>query len=253
MLGHPNNNIYQSVKVLVDSNFRNNKADPVNNFKYDLDKVINRVSRIYVESSQIPFTYYTTTTNNNVFETSLGTVTLSPGNYNSGNIAMVLKNELDVSAAAGAPWTVVFDLITLKLTISSAVAFSIVTTTANTMASELGFNSDTAVNTSHVGDGVVNLSGPRYLVIKSSLIGENRAFTTAVAPEVSSRNIIQTIPVNTNPGGVVLDSMSNPRYNILGFKTSFHKDIDFRLEDDKGNLLELNGNDWSVQLIFELR
>ena len=70
---------------------------------------------------------------------------------------------------------------------------------------------------------------------------------------VSSRDIIHTVPVNTNPGGVILDIAPEPRYNILGFKTSFQTNIDFRLEDDQGNLINLNGNHWSVQFIFELR
>jgi hypothetical protein len=248
-----NSNIYQSVKVLVDSRHRNNLLDPINNFKYDLDKSVDRVMRIYVESAQIPFTYYTTTALNNVFETSLGTTILSPGNYNSGTIATALKTGLDTNATGGAPWVVTFNPTTFKVTITAAAAFSVITTTTNTMAQNLGFNVDTASNITHVGDGAVDLSGSRYLVIKSSLIGENRSFTTAVAPIVASTDIIHTVPVNTNPGGIVLDVAPEPRYNILGFKTSFHTDIDFRLEDDQGNALELNGNHWSVQFVFELR
>jgi hypothetical protein len=248
-----NNNIYQSVKVLVDSRYRNDTLNPVNNFKYDLDKSINRVSRIYVESVQIPFTYYTTTALNNVFETSLGIATLNPGNYNSGTIATALKTSLDANAAGGAPWVVTFSQTTFKVTITATAAFSVITTTANTMTHNLGFNVDTGSNVNHVGDGTVDLSGPRYLVIKSSLIGENRSFTTAVAPIVSSNDIIHTVPVNTNPGGVVLYTASEPCYNILGFKTSFHTGIDFRLEDDQGNLLDLNGTNWSIQFVFELR
>lgn len=247
------NTIYQSVKVLVDSRYRNDPLDPINNFKYDLDKSVDRVTRIYVESAQIPFTYYTTTALNNVFETSLGTATLAPGNYNSGTIATALKTSLDTNAAGGAPWVVTFSPTTFKVTVAAAAAFTVITTTANTMTQNLGFNVDTASNVTHVGDGAVDLSGARYLVIKSSLIGENRSFTTAVAPIVSSKDIIHTVPVNTNPGGVVLDVAPEPRYNILGFKTSFQNNIDFRLEDDQGNLLDLNGNNWSVQFVFELR
>jgi len=103
MQGQLNNNIYQSVKVLVDSQFRNNLDDPVNNFKYDLDKSVDRVTSIYVESAQVPFTYYTTTVTNNVFETSLGTATIPPGNYNSGTIATGLRTSLDTNAPACAP------------------------------------------------------------------------------------------------------------------------------------------------------
>jgi hypothetical protein len=246
-------NVYQSVKVLVDSRYRNNIADPINNFKYNLDKIVNRVTRIYVESAQIPFTYYTTTALNNVFETSLGTTILEPGNYNSSTIASSLKAGLDTDASGGAPWTVVFSPITFKITITGSAAFTVITNNINTMSQTLGFNLPTISNLTHVGDGTIDLSGPRYLVIKSSLIGENRSFTTAVAPIVTSQDIIHTVPVNTNPGGVILDIAPEPRYNILGFKTSFQTNIDFRLEDDQGNLLDLNGNNWSVQYVFEIR
>jgi hypothetical protein len=246
-------NIYQSVKVLVDSNFRNNPLDATNDFKYDLDKSIDRVKNVYVNSVQIPFTYYTTTAINNVFSTSLGNTVIPPGNYNSGTIVTTLKNGLN-NDAAPAIWDVVFSPTTLKLTVSADTPFEIIATVANSIAPNLGFNVDTVgPNTSFIGDGTIDLSGPRYLVIKSSLIGENRSLTTTVAPAVTSQDIIHTIPVNTNPGGVVLDVAPQPRYNILGFKTSFFKNIDFRLEDDRGNPLDLNGNDWSVQYVFELR
>jgi hypothetical protein len=246
-------NIYQSVKVLVDSRYRNDLLEPINNFKYDLNESIDRVSRIYVESAQIPFTYYTTTALNNVFETSLGTATLDPGNYNSATIVTSLKTSLDANAAAGAPWTVAFSSITFKVTITSGVAFSIITTTANTMTKNLGFTVDTAANLTHVGDSVIDLSGARYLVIKSSLIGESSSFTTAAASTVYSKDIIHTVPVNANPGDVILNIAAEPSYNILGFKASFHTGIDLRLEDDQGNALDLNGSHWSIQFVFELK
>ena len=57
MSGRSDTNIYQSVRVLIDSEYRNDQQDDPNDFKYDLDKPISRVSRVYVESVQIPYNF----------------------------------------------------------------------------------------------------------------------------------------------------------------------------------------------------
>ena len=257
-------NIYQSVKVLVDSFYRNNPNGNANitDFTYTLDKAVSRVSRIYVESAQIPFTYYTTNNTNRDLTIEYNAVTyvasISPGNYNSGTISTAIKQALDALLIVGVTWVVGFNPTTFKLTITitgGVGAFKIIVggATLTSLGPSIGFTISTASSASLISDSVMDLSGPRYLVIKSKLIGENRAYTTAVAAPVASNSIIHTVPVNTNPGGVILDVAPEPRYNILGFKTSFQNNIDFRLEDDRGNKLDLNGNNWSVQFIFELR
>lgn len=258
--------IYQSVKVLVDSFYRNDPTSlNVSNFTYTLNQEISRVSRIYVESAQIPFTYFTTNATNNslTIEYDSGTISaiVSPGNYNSGTIATAVRSALDSFAIPGVVWSVTFDPITFKLKITitgGSGSFKIlVASDPLSIWPSVGFTQDTTYSAVHTSDGVMDLSGPRYLVIKSELIGENRAYTTAVSTlytsTVNANTIIHTVPVNTNPGGVILDVAPSPRYSILGFKTSFKDNIDFRLEDDRGNLLDLNGNHWSVQFIFELR
>ena len=256
--------VYQSVKVLIDSRYRNNPSIfNVSDFTYSLNRPVGRVSSVYVESAQIPFTYYTTTVRNNSLIISDGVSIYQgfvvPGNYNSSTILTALKSTLDAMGVPGAVWTVTFDPSRLEIRIANPAGFNvIVDLDPVSIGPSIGFTTSTlSLSPDHISDGILDLSGPRYLVIKSQLIGENRAYPTAVSAlytaDVSSDAIIHTIPVNTNPGGVILDLVPEPRNNILGFKTSFQNDIDFRLEDDKGNLLDLNGGQWSIQLTFELR
>lgn len=259
-------NIYQSVKVLVDSHYRNNPTEfNITDFTYTLDHEISRVSRIYVESAQIPYTYYTTNASNNSITIEYNglpvTAVVAPGNYENSTILVPIKQALDSMLLPGVTWTVAYDASTFKLTISIAGglgAFRIlVQNDPASVGPSIGFTQDTVLAASLVSDVAMDVFGTRYLVIKSRLIGENRAYTTAVAASyassVAASAIIHTIPVNADPGGVILDVSREPRYNILGFKTSFQNNIDFRLEDDRGNVVDLNGKDWSVQFIFELR
>ena len=258
--------VYQSVKVLIDSRYRNDPT-PINisEFTYSLNREIGRVSSVYVESAQIPFTYYAVDFNSNnlivVYNGVLYGAPMVRGNYNSGTILTAVKQALDAMSIGGITWTVTFNPSTLKITISmvgGVGVFSLVIQgDLDSVGPLLGFTVDAGPAAAITADSALDLSGPRYLVIKSKLIGENRAYPTAVSvlysADVSSDAIIHTVPVNTNPGGVILDLVPEPRNNILGFKTAFQNDIDFRLEDDRGNLLNLNGGQWSMQLTFELR
>ena len=255
-------NVYQSVSVLVDSRHRNNPdAYNITNFTYTLDREIGRVSRVYVESAQIPFTYYTTNSSNNQLDFGIGGVRYSAvvitGNYTSGTVLAAVKTALDGLAIPGAVWTVGFNQARLKVDIAAGLPNFEIFILPNSMWPSLGFNVDAGPAPMLASDGVLDLSGPRYLVIKSRTIGETRSYPIAVAAVysavVESAAIIHTIPVNTNPGGIILDLPSETRYNILGYKVAFQNNIDFRLEDDRGNLLDLNGNNWSVQFTFELR
>lgn len=294
-LNNRNNNIYQSVKVLIDSEYRNDPTqDNITNFTYDLDKTIDRVTRIYVESAQVPYTFYSTRDGQNTLvvldnAATQYNITIPPGNYNSNTMAVTLKQLLDATIMGGhEPWTVTFNSATFKFTIQASGGnnFQILVPYVQdpnipldpsnpapiqnpipdptNIGPYLGFNVDSATANTNTGDGSIDLSGPKYLVLKSAIIGENRGYTTAIADKLvpddlgsnvlsAADQIIHTIPVNTNPGGMIIDITPEPRYNILGFKTSFKDGMDFILEDDKGNILDLNGNNWAVQLVFELR
>ncbi len=258
--------VYQSVKVLIDSRYRNDPTPlNVSNFTYSLNRAIGRVSSVYVESAQIPFTYYAVDYNSQnliiIYSGVPYVATVTRGNYNSGTILAAVKQALDSMLIGGITWTVTFDPSTVKMTISMSGGvgvFSIVTEgDLTSIGPLLGFTVDAGPAAALTSNSVLDLSGPRYLVIKSQLIGENRAYPTAVSvlysAAVSPDAIIHTVPVNTNPGGVILDLVPEPRNNILGFKTTYQNNIDFRLEDDRGNLLDLNGGQWSMQLTFELR
>ena len=258
--------VYQSVKVLIDSRYRNDPTPlNVSEFTYSLNREIGRVSSVYVESAQIPFTYYAVEfySNNLIvdYDGLFYYAFITRGNYNSGTIITVVKQALDALLIPGITWTVTFNPSTLKITISMlggvGVFRLVIQGDLSSIGPLLGFTVNAGPAATLTSDSALDLSGPRYLVIKSKLIGENRAYPTAVSAlysaDVSPDAIIHTVPVNTNPGGVILDLVPEPRNNILGFKTAFQNDIDFRLEDDRGNLLNLNGGQWSMQLTFELR
>lgn len=237
-----------SVRVIINSANRVVPADPTYNFTYTLDKPVRRVSSIEVASIQIPFTFYAVNSTNNQFTTSDGTATLTNGNYNSVTFPAMIKSALD---ALGPAHTVSYSTATQKITISQGGNFVIFVGGANDAAGLLGFTATTADLNSHTGDAVSIFTGPFYIVIKSAALSKYNGSPPATSSGLASNTIIHTVPVNVNPGSVIFDAPpSNTSLIPLNALDSFEELLDFQLEDDQGNPLDLNGGNWSMQLVM---
>lgn len=239
-----------AVRAIINSANRVVPVDPTNNFTYTFDKPIKRVAAIEVASVQIPYTFYAVNDNNNQLTVTDGTVTLTNGNYNSVTFPSMIKTALDT---LGPVHTVTYSMSTQKITISQAGNFVVFVGGANDAAGLLGFTATTADLNSHTGDAVSIFTGPYYIVIKSAVLSKFNGSPPALAQGLGSNTIIHTVPVNVNPGSVIFDApASNTSLMPLNAVDTFEELVDFQLEDDQGNSLDLNGGNWSMQLIFHV-
>lgn len=245
--------IKDNVRVIVNSRNRNIGSASASNFTYNLNSSVERVQKVSVLSVQIPFTYYVINSNRNTIYINVagGDVhaSIPNGNYTSSTFASAIKTALDT--LAGNPYTVTYSQVTMKLTISSAAAFSVLVAGAGNMAANMGFTAATGAGTSQVSDSVIDLSGSDYLVVKSTMLTKMAMVPSRTALALTTNNILYTIPVNASPAGIIMDSPFELKPIRYGYKQTFQNSIDFVLEDDQGNVMDLNGRNWSIHLLFE--
>jgi hypothetical protein len=242
----------ERIRVIINSANRVDPVDLSNNFTYTLDKAVERVSQIEVVSVQIPFSYYAINDSNNKLTVNAGTATLTNGNYTSATLPAMLKTALD---ALGPVHTVTYSAITGRLRISQVAGFTVIVGGANDAGPTLGFPATTAPPEANVTSrATANWTGPNYLVIKSAVLTRYNATPPATAVGLANDTILHTVPVNANAGSVIIDTPGSGSSLItLNAPDTFETLIDFRLEDDQGNLLDLNGADWSMQLLMHVK
>lgn len=252
----------EEVEVLIHSQYRNNpSATNHTNFTYTLDREISRVSEIKISSIHIPFSFYAINENNNVLHLGAGSSTVPVGNYTVSTLTAALITAMD-DILAGTTSTVTYNSTKNKFTLTNDIAFTVDVVSANNIAYVIGFEEPGLSSTSHESDSVVDISGPKHIVLKSSILTQFTAEKNVTANSLSeiyvvntgvSDNILHTIPINSMPSGVNLDVSTRSNFIRMNTLMKFQDNIDFRLEDDEGNLLNLNGKEWSIKLFFKVR
>ncbi len=242
-----------SICVFVDSKFRVSPTTTTSSdFKYRLDAAVDRVKDIDIRSIQIPRSYYVINARNNVIQLTAGTGIVAPGNYSINTLIVALTTV--ANAVGGGPYTITYSDITGKLTIASGAAFQVLTTAPNNICFCLGFSVDSAIAVSNTGDKVVDISGPNYLIVKSQALTQYRAKQCVGPDGRDNKSILTSVQINTNPSIININS---PIYHtatitINGKPQRIPQDLDFQLYDSDGNLLDLNGGEWTLQLVFKL-
>lgn len=248
--------VKEFIRGVVNSRKRlNPTTETSSNFTFSFNRNVHRITEIVLTSIQIPYSFYSINATNNVltFNDDALFITLVPGNYTSTSLTLALKQLID-SAFGDTTTVVTFSYSTYKITITRGVAFSVDSYTdvpQSTLSNILGFAITTATAISVTGINVINISGPNYINIVSNFL------TKPIDHKVlyinsSYSNVLATIPVTVGPGNTITSfyQVSEPirfsyKYSIL--TTSI---IDFKITDEYGNILNLNGLDIDIQFYF---
>ena len=173
---------------------------------------------------------------------------LSPGNYSSTQFAIELEDQLNTATNSNALYTVVYDAITGKLTISNVVVIDLLFSISGDINRIMGFTkNDTGSLLSHTSSGVIDLSGPRYLVFD-------------INPMPSSSRIVSgngtsglfTIQLRAPFGGIDFLGEDELGFDlVVSTGTKFNmKNIKITVYDEFGRIPELS-LDWSMLLRLE--
>jgi len=245
----------------IDSNLRT--SGEIENYEIILNHPIylnaNRQYFIRLENIKIPTSFYNFTSINNVFkiiEDPAGTpdpisVTVPPGNYTESELRSTTAALLTTASLNSNTYTITFDSITGKMTITTDTTEFLVDSISNgsTINKAFGFNDAQNISTSKILVSVnhISLNFIRYLKISSDL-GSNNHY---------SKNFLEPIGVQIP----ITEGRSTVQFydNQTGYKARMEnthsiKSIRFKIVDQDRNLISLNGINWSCEfVIYEFR
>lgn len=192
------------------------------------------------------------TSNVLTFNSGAVVVTITPGNYTITSLAAELKAKID-TAFADTTTVIAFSTSTYKLTITRGTAFVLdaaVSQPTSTAATALGFYISSTSSTTATSDGVYNISGPNYILLKSNFLvkAANRKF---IFSNNSYGNVLAVIPILVSAGDIISIPDTDLISIHLSYKFTIRKTdlIDISITDENGALLNLNNSPIAIQLL----
>ena len=87
--------------------------------------------------------------------------------------------------------------------------------------------------------------------IRNIYISSTMGNYTTMGPRLGQSNIIKKIPVNANYNGMIFDGMSSSN-DFLDCSKQTLKTIQFRIENSRGDLINLHNQEISFSIIFDI-
>lgn len=264
----------------IDSRFRDNYfASSSTNYTFKLPTNFNNVLRMELAAIELPTTYYVVSKQygNNFFTITVNSdkkvIHIPDGNYDQTTIMLAINNQLSLAESPFDQVNFVSDLTNGTGSGQTIVGFK--NLTGNTVLALnfqadryglddhntplplkfgwlLGFRNGIYVNNlTYVSEGVIDMSGPRYvfLVVDDYNNNVNNNFYSAFNSSVLNKNILARISIQSNTFNILeqygLNISTTPReyfgpVNITG--------MTIQLLDEYGRILYLNNMDFSFSL-----
>lgn len=244
--------------ILINS--KNRTSGTSHKFAIGLKNGITYVDSFAIGAIKIPKSYYNVTSLNNRFRFVDSTatthdLTLAAGNYDITQLITWLSVNMNIVSTD----TYHFNLnqLTNKLDVSTAAgSWSLDFTIDNNMSVLLGFDNqiyESSVNS--IGEqGITAVNSPsldrtdRIHIICNEIHRDNYHFNDTLG----FGNILDTVIDNAPFGGYVTKEQDfNIFYNLPS--VNFISSMYFRLVDDNGNDLDLNGLDWTIEIHIRVK
>jgi hypothetical protein len=263
----------------IDTRFRENYfSSPSTDFHFTLPMNFDNVLQMQLTSLELPITYYNVSKQygNNFFSvtanTSTSVVTIPDGNYSYDGIINIINTEL---INLGFPFNKVVFLINLNNNSGSAqMMVGPLDASLNTLSLDfqadktgiddqntplplkfgwtLGFRNGVYTNNlNYVSEGVVDVTGPRYvyLVVDDHNNNVNNGFYSAFNSSLLNNNILARISLQSTVFNVQISNnlniVTNPREY---FGPVNIQNINIQLLDEYGRVIDLNNMDYSFCL-----
>lgn len=198
-----------------------------------------------VQNTSIPYSFYNINSTNNTLIYLLSpsvynTIIIPQGNYNINNLISTL-----ISLMTG--FTITYNNITNKITIIYSLGdFTLLLNSS--ILSILGFSTTSIIrslNGTRTSDNSINMHPITSINVVSNLItyNINKSF-------LNNNSILCRIPINTPPFSII-EYNNNNNFRINLFINTFNS-IKIKLLDDNGNILDLNGLNFSITLQLDV-
>jgi len=264
----------------IDTRFRENYfSSPSTNFNFALPINFDNVLQMQLTSLELPTTYYNVSKQygNNFFSitvnSSTSVVTIPDGNYTYDGIVNIINNQLTL---LGAPFTEVTFLLNInnnsgsgQMMVGPIPASTITNLSLDFQADRFGVDDRNTPlplkfgwllgfrngiyenNLNYVSEGVVDVTGPRYvyLVVDDHNNNVNNGFYSAFNSSLLNNNILARISLQSNFFNVQISNnlsiVTNPREY---FGPVNIQNINVQLLDEYGRVIDLNNMDYSFCL-----
>ena len=227
---------------------------------YDLEsEIVARKDEqilFYLKKCFIPFSFYTLSESqkNNKLDiketqqngtTNTYSVTIPSGNYNINELLSEIVNLLESNSTFGFKYSITFNKTTAKVSflllsgtnaLKTEILFGTGVNKSNSCRRLLGFNETDilfTLSSLSISNNIVDLSdGLDSIHIKSNLVGDNIRST-------NDSGELLLIPVNLSPFSILyFDDITPFKHKIT---QSAIKQIEMRLADSNGNVVDFNG------------
>jgi len=267
----------------IDTRFRDNYyGSASSNFNFDLPIKFSDVMQIQLSAFEMPFTYYNISKQmgNNFFSITLDSaptvpviITVPDGNYAPSGLVAYLNNFVVGTAISGIQFIYNIDASgngsgqlvigttgagvgNFMLTFNSDIYGN--ADTINPLPLKLGWllgfrNGSYSGNNNYVGEGIVSLSGQRYLYLVVDDYNNNvtNGFYSAFNASILNKNILARISFQPNPFG----SIAQNNLSLITTPRQYFGPVDIQklkiqLLDEYGRVIEMNNMDYSFCLTF---
>jgi hypothetical protein len=214
----------------------------------------NKPIEFAIKSIILPLSFYSTNSNNNklVLSSYPGSVsseeiTITPGNYNIVELVSELEDKLQ---AVEANFSVSYNSVTYKITISNSTGNFVVDYTNSTCGEFLGLpetgESDESDNLTFENVyNMLNTCDTIMICVNGDFTYVDRKYTNFK----KSKNYV--IDILKNPGMNEIYEFNYSDSNILyKFRSENLGDLNFYFTDSLGNILDLNGKNFILKLVI---
>lgn len=260
----------------IDTRFRDNYfGSPSTNFNITLPTTFDNVLQMQLTAIELPTTYYNVSKQygNNFFSvtanTSTAVVTIPDGNYTYTGMVNIINNELSL---LGYPFDKVVFLLNINNNSGSGqmmvgpVDASLNTLSLNFQADRFGNDDDNTPlplkfgwtlgfrngvyinNLNYVSEGVVDVTGPKYvyLVIDDYNNNVNNGFYSAFNSSLLNNNVLARITLQSQFFDVQLTNNLNIVTNAREYFGPVRlQNLNIQLLDEYGRVVDLNNMDYS--------
>jgi hypothetical protein len=269
-------------KVLnIDTRFRDNYySSPSTNFNLNLPLKLNQVVHMQLSSLELPLTIYAISKQygNNFFSITANgisnVISIPDGNYTFNGIQTIINTQLDL---LGGDFQYINFIVNENGGNGSAqMMVGLDGNQTGTIDFELNFQADRygnedrntplplkfgwllgfrngiyINNQNYLSEGVINLSGPRYiyLVVDDFNNNMNDVFVAAFNSSILNKNILARISLT----GPVYTNFSKDNFNIVTLPREYFGPVNLnvlniQLLDEYGRIIDLNNMDYSFTL-----
>jgi hypothetical protein len=241
--------------IHIDSRDRTNPdTTSATNFRFNLSPTIRDAFQLENVSVEMPLTVYPINATNNILywvdaNVASITSTVPVGCYTASTLATEIGTQMTADTTDANTYTGTIDAVTKKMVIaSSGGAFVLTGSGSNNVNAPIGLTDTLTGLSTYTLQSLPDLSHPRNIIVKSNLVQSfvDDILHTSNGDQGLQSQVLMKIPMDGLFGDIIMYELQSPF--IYNMKSRGIDYIDFRLEDDQENLIDLNGLDWSMTL-----